>query len=99
MAPVSERFVELNADCGEGFDDAGLLAAVSSANVACGEHAGDPASLAPVIALAAARRVAVGAQVSYVHRDGFGRRSLDVDPRLLRAQVLWQAGALDTLCR
>ena len=93
------KVVDLNADCGEGFDDAGLLAVVSSANVACGGHVGDAESLAPVAAIAAARGVAVGAQVSYVDREGFGRRSMEVDPAVLRAQVLWQAGALDALCR
>jgi UPF0271 protein len=91
--------VDLNVDCGEGFDDAALLKVVSSANVACGGHAGDPELLAPVVAWAAERGVAVGAQVSYVDREGFGRRALDIDPVLLRAQVLWQAGALDALCR
>lgn len=96
---MGSRVVDLNADCGEGFDDAGLLAVVSSANVACGGHAGDAESLRPVVALAAERGVAVGAQVSYVDREGFGRRPLEVDPAVLRAQVLWQAGALDALCR
>jgi UPF0271 protein len=94
-----DRLVDLNVDCGEGFDDRALLAVVSSANVACGGHAGDPESLAPVVAFAAGRGIAVGAQVSYVDRERFGRRALEVDPELLRAQLLWQAGALDGLCR
>jgi UPF0271 protein len=91
--------VDLNADCGEGDDDAGLLAVVTSANVACGGHAGDPGSLRETIRLAVAHGVAIGAQVSYEDREGFGRRDLDVDPDLLRAQILWQAGGLDALCR
>jgi UPF0271 protein len=93
------RAVDLNADCGEGDDDAGLLAVVTSANVACGGHAGDPDSLRQTVRLAAAHGVTVGAQVSYVDREGFGRRDLEVEPELLRAQILWQAGALDGLCR
>jgi len=91
--------VDLNADAGEGYDDEALLGVVSSATLACGGHAGDPEQLAPVVALAAAREVAVGAQVSYADREGFGRRELDVDPAVLRAQLLMQAGGLDALCR
>jgi len=97
--PFGERYVDLNADCGEGDDDSGLLAVVTSANVACGGHAGDPADIAGVVALAAERGVAVGAQVSYCDRAGFGRRELAVEPHVLRAQLLVQAGGLDALCR
>lgn len=91
--------MDLSADCGEGFDDAGMLAVVTSANVACGGHVGTPESLAPVVALAAHRTVAVGAQVSYVDREGFGRRPVAVDADTLRAQLLWQVGGLASLCR
>ncbi len=94
--------VDLNADCGEGpgvTDDEGLLGVVTSASVACGGHAGTPASLAAVVGLAADRGVAVGAQVSFVDREGFGRRPLPTPPEQLRAELLMQAGGLDALCR
>jgi UPF0271 protein len=97
--------IDLNADLGEGFgvwqltDDVGLLEVVSSANVACGFHAGDPLGLRTVVAAAAARGVAVGAQVSYRDLVGFGRRFLDVAPDELAAEIVYQAGALDALCR
>ena len=97
--------MDLNADLGEGFgvwrltDDDGLLEVVTSANVACGFHAGDPRGLRRVVAAAAAKDVAVGAQVSYRDLAGFGRRFLDVDPAELEAEVIYQAGALDALCQ
>lgn len=73
----STRGVDLNADLGEGVtDDAGLLAVVTSANVACGYHAGDEATMAAVCREAARRGVRVGAQVSYLDREGFGRRPM-----------------------
>jgi len=92
--------IDLNADLGEGFgaweltDDAALLEVVSSANVACGFHAGDPVRLRSVLAMAADRGVAVGAQVSYRDLAGFGRRFMDVTYDELFADVLYQAGAL-----
>lgn len=93
--PGARNRIDLNADLGEGVtDDAGLLAVVTSANVACGFHAGDAATMRSVCAEAAALGVAVGAQVSYADRDGFGRRDLDVDPVLLRDQVAAQVGLL-----
>ncbi len=93
------RVVDLNADAGEGFDDAGLFNYVTSANIACGGHVGSASELAPVIAEAVRRQVVIGAQVSYEDKAGFGRRTLDTPPDVLRAQVLWQASALDGLCR
>ncbi|MFC6239185.1 LamB/YcsF family protein [Longivirga aurantiaca] len=102
------RTLDLNADLGEGVatsaldatqvDDA-LLAVVTSANVACGGHAGDASSMARVCAVAVERGVAIGAQVSYVDRAGFGRRRLDVDARTLQAQLLEQLGELRTHAR
>lgn len=95
--------IDLNCDLGEGLDDwvpgvAGLesrlLDVVSSANVACGFHAGDERVMAAVCRAAAERGVAVGAQVSYRDREGFGRRFLDVPPDVLRADVLEQVRAL-----
>jgi UPF0271 protein len=97
--------IDLNADLGEGFgrwtltDDAGLLDVVTSANVACGFHAGDPATMRRVAALAAARGVAVGAHVGYRDLAGFGRRAIAVAPAELAAEVLYQLGALDACCR
>lgn len=87
--------VDLNADLGEGVtDDAGLLAVVTSANVACGYHAGDADTMRAVCALAAERGVAIGAQVSYADRAGFGRVALDVAYDVLREQVADQVGTL-----
>lgn len=87
---------DLNADLGEGDPDmdALLLGIVTSANVACGGHAGDDESMARICAAAAESGVAVGAQVSYVDRDGFGRRRLDVAPDLLAEQIADQLGGL-----
>jgi len=89
------RVVDLNADLGEEVtDDAGLLAIVTSANVACGYHAGSRAIMRAVCAEAARRGVAVGAQVSYDDRANFGRVELDVVPETLREQVADQVGTL-----
>ena len=87
--------VDLNADLGEEVtDDAALLAVVTSANVACGYHAGTPAIMRAVCAEAAARGVTVGAQVSYADRENFGRAALDVPFEVLREQVADQVGTL-----
>lgn len=96
---MAERAVDLNADCGEGDDDAGLLAVVTSANVSCGAHAGTPASLATTVREAVRRGVTVGAQPSYEDRAGFGRRPVEVDPADLHAQLHGQVTGLDALCR
>lgn len=99
------RGIDLNADLGEGYgrwqatDDAGLLEVVTSANVACGFHAGDSATMARVVAGAAERGVAVGAQVSYADLRGFGRRRMPVSPAELSADVTYQLGALAAFCR
>ena len=95
--------VDLNADLGEGFgvwtlgDDDAMLDIVTSANVACGFHAGDPAGLLRVCRAAAQRGVRVGAQVSYRDLAGFGRRFIDVDPDELTAEVIYQIGALSAI--
>ncbi|MDQ6641614.1 MAG: LamB/YcsF family protein [Actinomycetota bacterium] len=87
--------IDLNADLGEGVtDDDGLLVVVSSANVACGYHAGDEATMRAVCAEAARRGVVVGAQVSYDDREGFGRRRFDVSYDVLRDQVADQVKTL-----
>jgi len=92
--------VDLNSDLGEGFgiwrlgDDEALLSIVTSANVACGFHAGDPSTMRRVCDTATARGVSIGAQVGYRDLAGFGRRRIDVDPGELRDEVLYQIGAL-----
>ncbi|MCW2676126.1 MAG: putative lactam utilization protein [Modestobacter sp.] len=97
--------MDLNSDLGEGFgqwtlgDDDALLGVVTSANVACGFHAGDGAIMRRVCERAAARGVAVGAQVSYRDLAGFGRRFIDMDPGELAADVIYQVGALAALAR
>jgi len=97
--------IDLNADLGESYgtwqvgDDEAMLAVVTSANVACGFHAGDSLTLQRTCALAAERGVVVGAQVGYNHLPGFGRWSIDVPSPELTADVIYQIGALDGLCR
>lgn len=87
--------LDLNADLGEEItDDAGLLSVVTSANVACGAHAGSASIMRAVCAGAAERGVVVGAQVSYVDREHFGRVERDVPPGLLAEQVEQQVRAL-----
>lgn len=90
--------VDLNADLGEEVtDDTALLAVVTSANVACGYHAGTPAIMRAVCAEAAERGVAVGAQVSYADRENFGRVARDVPFDVLREQVADQVGVLSLI--
>lgn len=92
---MGARTIDLNADLGEEVtDDAALLAVVTSANVACGYHAGSVAIMTAVCAEAARRGVSVGAQVSYDDRPNFGRVALEVSFELLRAQVEDQVGTL-----
>src|SRR6478609_3069055 len=87
--------IDLNADLGEEVtDDAALLAVVTSANVACGYHAGSAAIMRAVCEEAVRRGVAVGAQVSYDDREHFGRVARDVAPDVLREQVADQVGTL-----
>lgn len=95
--------VDLNSDLGESYgrwelgDDAALLPLVTSANVACGFHAGDPGTLRRTCRQAAERGVVIGAQVGYPDLAGFGRRFLDMAPDELTDAVLYQIGALDAL--
>ncbi|MFE2944607.1 LamB/YcsF family protein [Streptomyces sp. NPDC059255] len=97
--------IDLNSDLGEGFgawrlgDDDALLALVTSANVACGFHAGDPTVMRRVCEAAARRGVAIGAQVGYRDLPGFGRRFIDVDPPELVNDVVYQIAALDGFAR
>ncbi|MDS1270147.1 5-oxoprolinase subunit PxpA [Lipingzhangella sp. LS1_29] len=97
--------IDLNSDLGESFgrwqlgDDDAMLTLVSSANVACGFHAGDPGVMRRTCELAAERGVAVGAHVAYRDLAGFGRRFIDIAPQELTDDVLYQLGALDACAR
>ena len=92
--------IDLNSDLGESYgawrtgDDEAMLAIVSSANIACGFHAGDPAGIYRTVKAAAEKGVVVGAHVSYPDRVGFGRRDLDATSEELIADVIYQIGAL-----
>ena len=97
--------LDLNADLGESFgawrlgDDSAMVGLVTSANVACGFHAGDALTLQRTCATAAAAGVVVGAQVGYRQLAGFGRWAVDMPSAELTADVIYQIGALDGLCR
>lgn len=96
--------IDLNADLGEGFgiyrlaQEPALLDLVTSANIACGGHAGDPMVMHETVALAHARGVVIGAHPGYPDREGFGRRDLGASPAELAALVLTQVGALAAVC-
>ena len=95
--------IDLNSDVGESFgrwtlgDDAAMFHSVSSANVACGFHAGDPSVIRRTCREAAAAGVAIGAHVGYRDLAGFGRRFLDISPGELADDVVYQIGALQAL--
>lgn len=90
--------VDLNADVGEGMgDDAALLDIVTSANIACGLHAGDARTMADTVALCLRRGVAIGAHPSFDDREGFGRRDMNIAPEAARALVLRQIEAVATI--
>ena len=97
--------IDLNCDLGESFgawrmgEDAALLALVSSANIACGFHAGDPAVMQHTVELAVARNVAIGAHVSLPDLQGFGRREMRVSADEVYAMTLYQLGALSAFCQ
>jgi UPF0271 protein len=97
--------IDLNCDMGESFgpwrmgDDEALLAHVTSANVACGFHAGDAATMQRTVRMALARGVAVGAHPSLPDLQGFGRREMRVSPPEVYGIVLYQLGALAGICR
>jgi UPF0271 protein len=97
--------IDLNADVGEGIgpwpmgDDERLIPLVTSANVACGAHAGDPLTIERAVALAIRHGVAVGAHPGYPDLVGFGRRDLDMTPAELRASVIHQVAAVAGFAR
>ncbi len=92
--------IDLNADVGESFaawrmgEDERLIPLVSSVNVACGLHAGDPRTIEATVALAAAAGVAVGAHPGYPDLEGFGRRAMDLSPAEIEASIVYQVGAV-----
>ncbi|MCM2362716.1 5-oxoprolinase subunit PxpA [Pseudomonas sp. SR18] len=97
--------IDINSDLGESFgawsmgDDDAMLDVVTSANVACGFHAGDPAGILRTLKAAAARNVAIGAHVAYPDKVGFGRRNMDLASDELTADVIYQIGALQGLAK
>ena len=97
--------IDINSYLGESFgawsmgDDDAMLDIVTSANVACGFHAGDPAGILRTLKAAAARQVSIGAHVSYPDKVGFGRRNMDVASDELTADVIYQIGALQGLAQ
>ncbi len=105
MSAPNALTIDINADIGEGFgqwelgDDAGLLDVITSANVACGFHAGDPLIMRRVCEMAVERGVVLGAQVSYRDLYGFGRWRIDIPSDVLMGEVLYQLAALDGIAR
>lgn len=97
--------IDLNADLGESFgrwtlgDDDAMLEVVTSANVACGFHAGDASVLRHSCERAAANGVVIGAQVGYLDLAGFGRRFIDMEPQELTDDVIYQIGALEAFAK
>ncbi len=97
--------IDINSDMGESFgsytmgDDEALLRYVTSANIACGFHGGDPRTIDATVAHATAREITIGAHVSYPDLVGFGRRSMRVSADELVTDVLYQIGALEAFCR
>jgi 5-oxoprolinase (ATP-hydrolysing) subunit A len=110
FTPVRCRYntamrIDLNCDMGESFgtyrlgDDEALMPLITSANVACGFHAGDPLVLERTVRLAQAHAVAVGAHPGYPDLSGFGRRDMALSPKEIEAAVLYQIGAVAAFCR
>ena len=97
--------IDLNSDMGEGFgpyrlcDDEAMMKIVSSANIACGFHGGDPDTMARMVRLAKENGVGIGAHPGLPDRPGFGRREMPFQPDELRQQMLYQLGALIAIAR
>jgi 5-oxoprolinase (ATP-hydrolysing) subunit A len=102
---AARKTIDLNCDAGESFgrwrlgDDEALFTIVTSASVACGYHAGDPATIEATIRAAKARGVAVGAHPSYPDLSGFGRRSMAMSAADVEAMVVYQIGAVEAIAR
>ncbi len=99
------RSIDINVDAGEGYgawtlgDDRALFRIATSANLACGFHAGDPATIARAVEEAVAAGIAIGAHPGLPDRVGFGRRFLAVAPRQIRDDAVYQLGALGAFVR
>ena len=97
---TTQHTIDLNADLGEGFGqyrlgaDVALMPLLTSANIACGFHAGDPMAMRETVAAAASHGVAIGAHPGYPDLMGFGRRDLGATPGEITAYVIYQIGAL-----
>jgi UPF0271 protein len=91
--------IDLNADLGEGMDDAAILPYLTSANVACGQHAGSPELMDQTVRLALENGVRIGAHPGYADRENFGRTNLQLTEEAVKALVLYQIGALDGIAR
>lgn len=91
--------IDLNADVGEGYEDAPLFAFLTSVNVACGAHAGNEDTMRSTIEGAAKAGLAIGAHPSFPDREGFGRRITTRDAREIRTLVAEQTGALAEIAR
>ena len=104
-ADTATTVIDLNCDLGEGFgawtlgDDEALLAVVTSASIACGFHAGDPAIMRRLCRTAAASGIAIGAHVGYRDLIGFGRRRIEIAPQDLINDLIYQIAALDGFAR
>ena len=105
MAEQDTPTIDLNADLGETTagnpvaDDGAMMSLISSANVACGFHAGDPKDISATLAAAAKNGVTVGAHPAYRDPAGFGRRFMDYSAEELKAEIMYQIGAIATLAR
>ncbi|TFB55099.1 LamB/YcsF family protein [Cryobacterium sp. TMT1-62] len=103
MSSIDSDSIDLNSDVGESFgnwsfgDDAAIISSVSSVNVACAFHAGDPSTIRATCTAAAAAGVTVGAHPGYRDLAGFGRRFIDMEPGHLTDEVIYQIGALQAL--
>jgi len=93
------KTIDLNADLGEGYDDAAVMPFISSANIACGVHAGDAETMRRTVELCIRYEVAIGAHPSLPDRQGFGRREIRIAPGDVHAVVLQQIGALHGIAR
>ena len=102
---TGKAMIDLNADMGESFgpwtmgNDAALMPLISSANIACGFHAGDPSTVRATVNRAAAQGVAIGAHPGLPDLQGFGRRTMSISPDEAYELVLYQAGALSAFAQ
>ncbi len=98
-------YIDLNADIGEGFgiyrfgQDEAILSVISSANIACGFHAGDPLHMAATVELCLANKVAIGAHPGYPDLAGFGRRDMTLSSEEIKSIIIYQAGALSAIAK